>query len=129
MSGNLLDTNAVIFALTIPDRLSVAARKAILRGPNLVSVVSYWEILLKSMKGMLDVGDPREWWRDALSELAAVPLLLRPEHVSAVYELSAHHKDPFDRILLAQARVERISFITTDKEISKYASGELKIIR
>ena len=129
MNGNLLDTNAIIFALTIPDRLSAAARKAILKGPNLISVVSYWEVLLKYMRRMLDVGDPREWWRDALDELAAVPLLLRPDHVSAIYELPVHHKDPFDRILLAQARVEELSFITTDKEISKYASGELKIIR
>lgn len=129
MSGFLLDTNAAIFALTLPERLTPAARKAILKGPNLLSVVSYWEILLKSMKGLLDVGDPRDWWRDALEELAAVPLLLRPEHVAALHTLPPHHKDPFDRILIAQATVEDLSFVTSDKEVLKYAGEQLKIIR
>jgi PIN domain nuclease of toxin-antitoxin system len=78
VNGYLLDTNAAIFALTLPERLSASARRAILKGPNLLSVVTYWEVLLKCMKGLLDVGDPREWWRDALEELAAVPLPLRP---------------------------------------------------
>jgi PIN domain nuclease of toxin-antitoxin system len=129
VNGNLLDTNAVIFALTIPDRLSPACRKAILKGPNLLSVVSYWAVVLKCMKGMLDVGDPQVWWRDALDELAAVPLLLRPEHVGAVCALPPHHKDPFDRILIAQATIESLSLVTNDKEISKYAGEDLRIIR
>ncbi|HXS75007.1 MAG TPA: type II toxin-antitoxin system VapC family toxin [Terracidiphilus sp.] len=129
MNGYLLDTNAAIFALTLPERLSASARRAILKGPNLLSVVTYWEVLLKCMKGLLDVGDPREWWRDALEELAAVPLPLRPEHVAAVYSLPPHHKDPFDRVLIAQATVEELSFVTSDKEVSKYAGRDLKIIR
>lgn len=129
MNGYLLDTNAAIFALTLPERLSTSARRAILKGPNLLSVVTYWEVLLKCMKGLLDVGNPREWWRDALEELAAVPLLLRPEHVAAVYSLPPHHKDPFDRVLIAQATVEGLSFVTSDKEVSKYAGEDLKIIR
>jgi PIN domain nuclease of toxin-antitoxin system len=129
VNGFLLDTNAAIFALTLPEHLSPAARKAIIKGPNLLSVVSYWEILLKSMKGLLDVGDPRDWWRDALEELAAAPLLLRPDHVAALHTLPSHHKDPYDRILIAQAAVEELSFVTSDKEVLKYASEQLKIIR
>jgi PIN domain nuclease of toxin-antitoxin system len=63
--------------LTDPNRLPSAVRTAPLAGPNILSVVSYWEVLLKSMKGSLKVGDPRTWWCDALDQLAATPLALR----------------------------------------------------
>ncbi|HVC48329.1 MAG TPA: type II toxin-antitoxin system VapC family toxin [Terracidiphilus sp.] len=129
MSGNLLDTNAVLFALVAPERLSAAARRAILKGPNVLSVVSYWEVLLKSMKGTLDVGDPRGWWKDALDELAAAPLLLRPEHIAAVYALPMHHKDPFDRVLIAQAKVEGLALVTSDAAMTRYVSSAVKIVR
>ena len=129
MNGNLLDTNSAIFALAVPERLSAAARKAILKGPNVLSVVSLWEVVLKSMKGTLDVGDPRTWWEDALDQLAGTPLLLRPEHVAAIYGLPTHHKDPFDRALISQATVEGLSLITSDAEIAKYASPKLKVVR
>ena len=129
MRANLLDTNCAIFALHFPERLSATASRAILRGPNVLSVITYWEVLLKSMKGGLDVGDPRDWWTDALEELGATSLALRPEHVSGVYDLPAHHKDPFDRILIAQATVEELALVTSDAGMTKYASVALKIIR
>ena len=129
MTGNLLDTNAVLFALAAPDRLSDAARAAILAGPNILSVVSYWEVLLKSIKGALDVGDPRQWWREALEQLAATPLLLRPEHISGIYLLPLHHKDPFDRVLIAQAATEGLALVTSDAEIARYASNDLVIVQ
>ena len=50
------------------------------------------------MKGNLEVGDPRAWWPDALDQLAANALALRPEHVAGVYALPLLHKDPFDRV-------------------------------
>lgn len=65
MSGYLLDTSAALVGLTDPDRLPAAVRRAMLTGPNVLSVISYWEVVLKSMKGSLKVGDPRTWWRDA----------------------------------------------------------------
>lgn len=129
MSGYLLDTNAALFALVAPERLSAAARKAILKGPNVLSVVSYWEVLLKSMKGTLDVGDPRAWWNDALKELAATALALKPEHVAGVYGLAAHHKDPFDRVLIAQAKSENLTLVTNDALMARYASAALKVVR
>jgi len=129
VSGNLLDTNAAIFALSFPERLSATARSAILRGPNVLSVVSYWEVMLKSLKGSLEVGDLRNWWPDALTQLAATPLHLRPEHIAGLLSLPLHHKDPFDRILVAQAMTEKLALVTRDKDISRYASKELKVIR
>jgi PIN domain nuclease of toxin-antitoxin system len=103
-------------------------RKAVLAGPNVLSVVSYWEVLLKSMKGSLNVGDPRRWWLDALDQLAATALALRPEHVSGVYGLPPLHKDPFDRVLIAQAMVEDLELVTTDGDIPRYVSGRLRVV-
>jgi PIN domain nuclease of toxin-antitoxin system len=128
VSRYLLDTNAALIALTDPDRLPDAVRTALLTGPNVLSVVSYWEVLLKSMKGSLQVGDPHAWWRDALDQLAATPLPLRPDHMSEVYTLPPHHKDPFDRILIAQAIAEDLALVTTDGEIPRYASPRLRIV-
>jgi PIN domain nuclease of toxin-antitoxin system len=127
-AGYLLDTSAALIALAYPDRLSARVRKAILAGPNVLSAIVYWEVVLKSMKGALDVGDPRTWWIDALEQLAAIPLALRPEHITEVYALPPIHKDPFDRILIAQAGVEGLTLLTTDGEIPKYAGKGLRVI-
>ena len=126
--GYLLDTNTALLALTNPAKLSRRVRKAALSGPNHLSVVVYWEVLLKTMKGALDVGEPRTWWLDALDQLAATPLVLRPEHVSEVSALPPIHKDPFDRILIAQAIVEDLTLVTKDEEISRYASDRFRVI-
>jgi PIN domain nuclease of toxin-antitoxin system len=128
VSGYLLNTNAALIALTDPDRLPTAVRTALLAGPNILSVVCYWEVLLKSRKGSLKVGDPRTWWRDALDQLAATPLALRPKHVAEVYTLPPLHKDPFDRILIAQATAEELELVTTDGEIPRYASTRLRVV-
>jgi PIN domain nuclease of toxin-antitoxin system len=61
-------------------------------------------------EGNLNVGDPRTWWRDTLDQLAATPLALRAEHVAELYTLPPLHKDPFDRILIAQASLTRASW-------------------
>lgn len=126
--GYLLDTNAALIALTNPAKLSRRVRKAVLTGPNHLSVVVYWEVLLKTMKGALDVGDPRTWWLDAIDQLAATPLVLRPEHVSEVSALPPIHKDPFDRVLVAQAMVEDLTLLTTDGEIPRYASDRFRVV-
>jgi PIN domain nuclease of toxin-antitoxin system len=126
--GYLVDTNAALLALTNPARLSRRVRKAVLTGPNHLSVAVYWEVLLKSMKGSLDVGDPRTWWLDALEQLAATPLVLRPEHVSEVSTLPPIHRDPFDRMLIAQAMVEDLTLLTKDEEMPRYASGRFRVV-
>jgi PIN domain nuclease of toxin-antitoxin system len=126
--GYLLDTHTAIWALDTPENLTASARKAVLSGPNVLSVVSYWEVMLKSMKGRLDVGDPRAWWTEALDQLAATPLLLRPQHIAAVSGLPPIHKDPFDRMLIAQAMAEGLSLVTTDGEIARYVSKTLRVV-
>jgi len=84
--------------------------------------------MLKSMKGKLDVGDPRAWWLDALDQLAATPLLLHPRHVAAVHNLPPIHKDPFDRMLIAQATVEGLTLVSSDAEVARYASKGLQVV-
>jgi PIN domain nuclease of toxin-antitoxin system len=105
VKGYLLDTNAVLFAVGAPGQLSAPATAAIVAGPNFVSVVSLWEVMIKTMKGKLDVGDQRAWWEFALARLDATLLLLHPEHTLQLSSLPLLHKDPFDRILIAQAMV------------------------
>ena len=128
MRGYLLDTNVILIAPEAPEELSHAVQTAILDGPNYLSVVSYWEVMLKSMKGNLIVGDPRSWWQDVLRELAAVPLLLVPQHIGVVSTLPPIHKDPFDRVLIAQAIYEDLTLVTIDTEIPRYASQDFHII-
>ena len=128
ISGYLLDTHTALWALDRPEALSVSAREAASTGPNVLSVASYWEVTIKSMKGKLDVGDPRLWWREALEQLAATALPLRPDHVAAVCNLPPIHKDPFDRMLIAQARVEGLALVSSNGEIGRYASQGLRIV-
>lgn len=128
MSGYLLDTNAALIALLDPGRLTARVRKAVLKGPNILSIASYWQVVLKSMRGNLDVGDPRAWWLDALEQLSATPLALRAEHVGQVCLLPPLHRDPFDRILIAQATVESLDLVTIDSEMPRYASTRLRVV-
>jgi PIN domain nuclease of toxin-antitoxin system len=126
--GYLLDTHTAIFSMHQSKSLSAAAKEAVAKGKNFLSVISYWEVMIKSMKGTLDVGDPRAWWSDALEQLAATPLILRPQHIAAVYGLPAIHKDPFDRILVAQATVEGLTLVTSDKTQARYAGDGLRVV-
>jgi PIN domain nuclease of toxin-antitoxin system len=94
-----------------------------------LSVISYWEVTLKSAKGRLDVGDPRVWWDIVLGDLAATALPLRQAHITGILGLPAIHQDPFDRALIAQATVEDLALVTTDGKIPLYASERLRAIR
>jgi PIN domain nuclease of toxin-antitoxin system len=117
-----------IFSIAQSSALSSAAKAAVAEGPNFLSIVSYWEVLIKSMKGTLDVGDPRVWWSEALDQLAATPLILRPQHIARVFELPPIHKDPFDRMLIAQATAEGLALVTNDGEMLRYASNALQVV-
>jgi PIN domain nuclease of toxin-antitoxin system len=129
VTGCLLDTNVVLIALAEPEKLTSAVRSAVLRGPNIVSAVTFWEVTLKASRGKLDVGDPRVWWATALADLGATPLPLRPEHVAELQSVPQLHNDPFDRALIAQAICEELALVTTDGELPRYASERLRVIR
>ena len=126
--GALLDTSVVLLALTRPAALSARVRKAILKGPNVLSVVVYWEVVLKVIKGTLIVGHPHAWWLDALDMLGATSLSVGPKHIEHVLGLPALHRDPFDRMLIAQASAEGLTLVTKDREILKYRTKRIRLI-
>jgi PIN domain nuclease of toxin-antitoxin system len=125
----LLDTGVALTAVDAPERLTAPVRTGIEQGPAFLSVISYWEVMIKSQKGNLDVGDPRIWWSETLDALALEPLLFRPEHVTEIYYLPSYHADPFDRALIAQATAKDLTVLTTDSEIPRYASERFRAIR
>jgi PIN domain nuclease of toxin-antitoxin system len=112
----LLDTHALLWALIAPGRLSPTAADAIQDGANevFVSVVSVWEIEIKRAKGKLPIPVPL---RDALAaqRLKTLPVTLRD--VLAVESLPRRHRDPFDRMLIAQAQLEGMTLVTSDREV------------
>jgi len=128
VTGYLLDTNVALLGLSAPERISEEVRRQVESGPVYLSVISYWEVLLKSTKGKLDVGDPRAWWPEALEKLTATALPLRPDHISEIYNLEPIHNDPVDRALIAQATVEDLTLLTTDAVIPRYTSARFRVL-
>lgn len=115
----LLDTHVLLWALSNDPALSQAARTAIIDGRNevLVSAVSAWEITIKKALGRLRAPDDLP---DQLAARRLVPLDVTIAHALAVGDLPAHHADPFDRLLIAQARTDRLTLVTRDPHIRLY---------
>jgi PIN domain nuclease of toxin-antitoxin system len=119
-AAHLLDTSTLLWALAEPERLSVKARRHVEAGENVVSVASYWEVVIKAQKGLLSISDLATWWRQATELTSARVLPIRPTHITALAGLPMLHKDPFDRILIAQAKAERLVLVTSDAPIAAY---------
>jgi PIN domain nuclease of toxin-antitoxin system len=116
----LLDTHLLLWALSQPSKLSAAARKQIDASEVYASVASIWEIGIKSALGKL-AANPR----DILAgiEPAGFSLLsITGEHAAKVVELPPLHKDPFDRLLVAQSLVEPMLLLTNDAVLRDYGS-------
>jgi PIN domain nuclease of toxin-antitoxin system len=129
LKGYLLDTSVALLSVMEPERIGPKIRTAMAGGPAFLSIISYWEVMIKTCKGLLEVRDPRSWWMRTQEDLGLQPLMLLPEHISALYDLPLHHHDPFDRALIAQATVEDLGFLTTDSRIDPYASDRLRVLR
>lgn len=121
----LLDTHILLWAAGQPERLSSEARELLLddRNPLHFSSASLWEITIKRGLGRADFRvDPRRLWRMLLANgYRELPVLT--EHALEVENLPPLHKDPFDRILLAQSRVEGVTLITADSALAAYGEG------
>lgn len=115
----LLDTHVLLWALTDDPALSDAARTAIVDPGNrvLVSAVSAWEITIQQALGKLRA--PHDL-ADQLARHRFTPLDVTVAHALAVGELPDHHADPFDRMLVAQARTDRLTLVTRDPQIRRY---------
>jgi len=115
----LLDTHALLWWVTDDPRLSSAARNAILDADVAVSVVSLWEIEIKRGLGRIDV-DTRELIREVGQTEGFRMLEIRPTHVLTLGELPLLHRDPFDRMLIAQSIRDRLTLVTRDEAIRLY---------
>jgi PIN domain nuclease of toxin-antitoxin system len=123
MTRVLLDTQAFLFWVSGSDRLTPRAVEAIAdpEAHVLVSVVTAWEIAIKSAAGRLELEAPAESYvPDRIRTHGFEPLPIVLEHALAAGSLPRHHGDPFDRMLVAQGRVEDVPIITGDPLISLY---------
>lgn len=123
----LLDTHILLWAAGHPERLPAKARDLLLTpGNNLAfSSASLWEIVIKRGLGRRDFSvDPRRLWRMLLAH-GYQEIVVSSEHTLAVGELPELHRDPFDRLLIAQARVEKLALLTVDAQVAAYGEGVL----
>lgn len=119
----LLDTQVWLWAQAFPERLNDRAAE-ILRDPNadrLLSAVSSLEIAIKFALGRLELPEPPTRYVPSRMRLGAVSALaVEHAHALRVSELPNHHRDPFDRLLVAQAQLERLPVLTADRQFAAY---------
>jgi PIN domain nuclease of toxin-antitoxin system len=120
MKRLLLDTNVVVWLL-LGDReqVSTDAVEAVQDTNNEValSAASVWEIAIKRSLAKVTLPDG---WAAALGRLGFNPMPVTAMHAAAVERLPRHHRDPFDRLLVAQALVERCALVTADRRLDSY---------
>src|SRR6266851_8842788 len=118
----LLDTHLLLWAAGQPDRLSATARSLIDNAENelLFSAASVWEVAIKRGLGRNDFQVDARVLRRGLLDNGYGELPIVSDHVVAIDSLPSIHKDPFDRVLVAQATVEGITLLTTDSLVAQY---------
>ncbi|MEM8676754.1 MAG: type II toxin-antitoxin system VapC family toxin [Cyanobacteria bacterium P01_G01_bin.67] len=122
----LLDTHSLLWTIFEPDKLSAEAQEIILDQNNIifVSLISLWEISIKQNIGRLDI--PEEFF-EVVRKGGFEMLPLTMPQIEQYRLLPLHHRDPFDRMLIIQAREQKLIFITRDLEISKYDVEIMKV--
>jgi PIN domain nuclease of toxin-antitoxin system len=120
----LLDTHTLIWAVNEPEKLSPLAAATIKDVSNklYLSIASPWEMGIKLSNGKLKLGNPfRSWIDDAIQQfdLEIIPMTL--DAIETQIGLPWHHRDPFDRSLIAQAMTENFSLISSDVLLDQYA--------
>ena len=124
----LLDTQAFVWWYEGSRKLGSRARRAIVANASSVhiSVVSVWELAVKAQLGRLRFDEPLAMWvRSTIASSHFALLAVTLDHALAVETLGAGHGDPFDRILVAQARVESLAIVTADRAFDDYDVPQL----
>jgi PIN domain nuclease of toxin-antitoxin system len=116
----LTDTHTLVWALTGAAPLGAAAHAALAGSPFTASVANLWELVLKAQKRGALVGDPLPWWEKYVRGPRIPTLAIRTEHIRKLAGLPDLHKDPFDRILVAQALAEGLTLATKDALLARY---------
>lgn len=117
----LLDTHALLWWLTDDPELGEKARSHIGNSGNmiLVSSASLWEIVIKQRLGKLD-GDIAQIEKE-VAQQGMARLNIRADHLIELAKMPVHHRDPFDQMLVAQARAENLPLMTADARIAAYS--------
>jgi len=119
----LLDTGVWLWSLREPERISRNAHKVIadLGHEVFLSAVTSWEVAIKSAAGKLKLPEPPGTYVPRrMADQGLRPLPISHQHTLAVFGLPDHHRDPFDRLLIAQANLEDMVLVTADRVIEKY---------
>jgi PIN domain nuclease of toxin-antitoxin system len=117
----LLDTHTLLWALTDESKLSERVRKLLPKAETWFSVASLWEIVIKAQIGKRPL--PRPTGPFVISKLAlnGVQILqVTPDHVLRIESLPDYHRDPFDRMLIAQSLEEKLPLVTADRVFARY---------
>lgn len=125
----LIDTHLLLWASDFPHKLPREAVVLLADAENTLyfSAAAIWEIAIKAASGRRDFAyDPDNVRRDLLAN-GYLELPITSAHAAAVRKLPLLHKDPFDRILIAQAIEERITLLTTDRKVAKYPGPIRKV--
>jgi PIN domain nuclease of toxin-antitoxin system len=117
----------MLWAISNPGKLSAQAHDAIAAEENevFVSVVSPWEIAIKKSRNRIETPDDLDLGLEN-SRFKLLPVLLR--HTQAIESMPHHHRDPFDRMLVAQAIVDGLTLVTADRKLTRYAATLLPAI-
>jgi PIN domain nuclease of toxin-antitoxin system len=115
-----LDTHALVWAVAEPERLGPGIRLLIENQQYTLSVASLWELINKTGKPDAPVKDPAAWWQHYVVEPQTPVLSIRSSHVLYLEHLPWHHRDPYDRILMAQSVVEKMPLVSADQQIRQY---------
>ncbi|SRR5579871_978733 len=121
--GLLLDTHTFLWCLLGDAKLSPQTRQRVTSPASavLLSVVSIWEISIKISRGNLNLPESlTSNWSAAIEASQFRPLSISFDHALAVRALPFHHRDPFDRMLVAQAQVEGLTIVTADPMFARY---------
>ena len=124
----LLDTHVFLWMAAEPEKLSVKAEECIMNSDNALylSIVSLWEMQIKTQLGKLALDVPLdELWHKQQMQSDIFLLLTKEEHVWELGNLPQLHRDPFDRLLIAQSRHEKMVLISADDIVAKYETRVL----
>ena len=125
----LLDTHILLWAAAEPERLSRAAQSLLENVNNelIFSAVSLWEIAVKTARGREDFRVDAGLLRRDLFDNGYAELAMTGAHAAALTGLPPFHKDPFDRMLVAQAMIEGMTLVTSDPAVAKYP-GPIRLV-
>lgn len=117
----LLDTHTLLWALTDKLKLSERVQRLLPQADTWLSVASLWEILIKAQLGKMPLPRPTGPYVMSKLQLNGVRVLqITPDHVLRIESLPDHHRDPFDRMLIAQSLEENLPLVTADRVFASY---------